>query len=136
MTSQLEFSNPFNELGFFSDVVTRLVELLNSNEVSVITPALRAIGNIVTGDDSQTQCILDHGALPAFHNLLKHHKINIQKEAAWTISNITAGNTNQIQQVLDQQLLPPVLEILTKVGNSNNTAKALESFFCVDSCTV
>ena len=116
--------------------MTRLVELLNSNEVSVITPALRAIGNIVTGDDSQTQCILDHGALPAFHNLLKHHKINIQKEAAWTISNITAGNTNQIQQVLDQQLLPPVLEILTKVGNPTNTAKALESFLCVVFCTV
>lgn len=96
--------------------MTRLVELLNSNEVSVITPALRAIGNIVTGDDSQTQCILDHGALSAFHNLLKHHKINIQKEAAWTISNITAGNTQQIQQVIDQQLLPPVLDILTKVS--------------------
>ena len=130
MTSQLEFFST-SLMNFFSDVVTRLVELLNSNEVSVITPALRAIGNIVTGDDSQTQCILDHGALPAFHNLLKHHKINIQKEAAWTISNITAGNTNQIQQVLDQQLLPPVLEILTKVGNSTNTAKALESFLSV-----
>jgi hypothetical protein len=38
-------------------VVPKLVELLGTAEVSVLTPALRAIGNIVTGDDSQTQVI-------------------------------------------------------------------------------
>lgn len=81
----------------------------------VITPALRAIGNVVTGDDHQTQLVLDHNCLNAFHNLLKHPKINIQKEAAWTISNITAGNTSQIQQVIDKGLLQPILEILIKV---------------------
>lgn len=69
--------------------------------------------------------LLNHGALSAFHSLLKHHKINIQKEAAETISIITAGNTQQIQQLIDQQLLPtthpplpPVLDILTKVTDS------------------
>ena len=36
-------------------VVGRLVELLTCSEVSIVTPALRAVGNIVTGDDSQTQ---------------------------------------------------------------------------------
>ena len=36
-------------------VVPTLVSLLASSEISVLTPALRAIGNIVTGDDSQTQ---------------------------------------------------------------------------------
>lgn len=99
----------------FLGVVPRLVELLASNEVPVITPALRAIGNIVTGDDHQTQLVLDHNCLDPFHELLKHPKINIQKEAAWTISNITAGNTAQIQQVVDKQLLQPILEILIKV---------------------
>ena len=39
----------------FVGVVPHLITLLASSEVSVLTPALRAIGNMVTGDDSQTQ---------------------------------------------------------------------------------
>jgi importin subunit alpha-2 len=40
---------------FLSGIVPVLIELLKSPEVSVLTPALRAIGNIVTGNDEQTQ---------------------------------------------------------------------------------
>ena len=94
---------------------------------SVLIPALRTVGNIVTGDDMQTQVefnaccvveavfyfvynmlieflwlilqyIIDHQALPCLLNLLTHnHKKSIKKEACWTISNITAGNKVQIQ---------------------------------------
>ena len=41
----------------------KLVELLGSNEVIVVTPALRAIGNIVTGNDEQTQVVINSGRL-------------------------------------------------------------------------
>lgn len=43
-------------------VIPRVVHLLSHDEVSVITPALRTIGNIVTGDDSQTQ--VKHSSYP------------------------------------------------------------------------
>ena len=43
----------------------RLVELLSSSTASVQTPALRTVGNIVTGDDTQTQFILNLNAMPA-----------------------------------------------------------------------
>ena len=46
---------------FVTGIVSRLVELLTCSEVSIVTPALRAVGNIVTGDDSQTQvCFCAH----------------------------------------------------------------------------
>ena len=61
------------------------------------TPALRAIGNIVTGDDTQTQEVVDQGALPVLKHLFQHQKSQIIKEAAWAVSNIAAGNSNQIQ---------------------------------------
>ena len=36
-----------------ANVVTRLTQLLSCGEITIVTPALRAIGNIVTGDDTQ-----------------------------------------------------------------------------------
>jgi len=63
----------------------------------VVSAALRAVGNIVTGDDVQTQVILNCGALPCLLHLMSSSKESIKKEACWTISNIAAGNRQQIQ---------------------------------------
>ncbi|KAL8464002.1 hypothetical protein ACS0TY_033803 [Phlomoides rotata] len=53
---------------------------------SVLIPALRTIGNIVIGDDLQTQSVISHDALPCLLSLLTHHhKKSIKKEACWTI---------------------------------------------------
>lgn len=79
------------------------------------TPSLRAIGNIVTGTDEQTQTVLDSGALSMFHKLLPHKKCNVQKEAAWTLSNITAGQHSQIQEVINSGLVPDLVKLLVNV---------------------
>lgn len=42
----------------------RLVELLSFDSTSVQTPALRSVGNIVTGNDVQTQVMINAGCLP------------------------------------------------------------------------
>lgn len=98
-----------------TDVVPRLIELLNhhhKNEVGILSPALRCIGNIVTGSDDQTQSVIDSNALPIFHALLNHSKISVQKEAAWTLSNITAGTQVQIQSVVSAELVPLLVHTL------------------------
>ncbi|CAI0476400.1 unnamed protein product [Linum tenue] len=72
-------------------VCPRLVELLLHPSPSVLIPALRTVGTIVTGDDLQTQCIINHQALLCLLNLLtNNYKKSIKKEACWNISNITA----------------------------------------------
>ena len=76
------------------------------------TPALRSVGNIVTGDDLQTQVVLASGALPALLSLLSSPKEGIRKEACWTVSNITAGSAQQIQAVIDANIIPPLINIL------------------------
>ena len=72
------------------------------------------LGNIVTGNDVQTDAVLQCNGLSVFAKLLQHPKLNLVKEAAWTISNITAGNSAQIQMVIDAGCLTPLIDILIK----------------------
>lgn len=96
-----------------SGVCRRLVELLLHTSPGVLVPALRTVGNIVTGNDMQTQVIINCGALACLLNLLMtNHKKSIKKEACWTISNITAGTKDQIQAVIDAGLIPPLIGLL------------------------
>ncbi|XP_028412948.1 importin subunit alpha-7-like isoform X2 [Dendronephthya gigantea] len=97
-----------------SGVCRRLVELLMHPFNSVVSASLRAVGNIVTGDDVQTQVILNCNALPSLLHLLSSSKETIRKEACWTLSNITAGNRAQIQMVIDANIIPMLVEILGK----------------------
>lgn len=94
-------------------VCRRLVELLSINAPSVLIPALRTVGNIVTGDDYQTQIIINCGALKSLLGLLQgDYKKSIKKEACWTISNITAGNKDQIQGIMEESIVPPLIHLL------------------------
>eukprot|EP00854_Cymbomonas_tetramitiformis_P019290 gene19290-23059_t len=96
-----------------SGVCRRLVELLQHRSPSVVIPALRTVGNIVTGDDVQTQAILDCGALSSLRGLLgEPHKKSIKKEACWTLSNIVAGTKDQIQLAVDAGVFPGVLHLM------------------------
>jgi importin subunit alpha-6/7 len=77
-----------------SGVTLRLVELLSHDKDAVVVPALRTVGNVVTGTDDQTQVVLNCNALQALYSILanaQHHKKSIIKEACWTVSNVTAG---------------------------------------------
>ncbi len=98
------------------------------------------MGNIVTGTDAQTQCVLNCDALAHFQTLLNHHKEKINKvcfslvnvivmkrtafiypfdfqEALWFLSNVTAGNQQQVQAVIDAGLVPLIVQHLSRVCN-------------------
>jgi importin subunit alpha-1 len=44
-------------------VIPKLIELLNHPYISILIPCLRSLGNIVTGEDRQTNEVLKAGAL-------------------------------------------------------------------------
>ncbi|KAB0397735.1 hypothetical protein E2I00_009147, partial [Balaenoptera physalus] len=88
--------------------------LLGATELPTVTPALRAIRNIVTGTDEQTQVVIDAGALAIFPSLRTNSKTNIQKKATRTMSNITAGRQNHVQQVVNHGLVPFLVDVLSK----------------------
>ena len=93
-------------------VCSRLVELLMHSSPNVQIPALRTLGNVATGSDTQTQVVIDCGVLPALLSLLQSPKKSIRKEACWIISNIAAGTRDQIQCVIEENLIEPLVEVL------------------------
>jgi len=93
-------------------ICARLIYLLQHGTNAVQVPALRTIGNIVTGDDSQTQAMLEQNPLPALLGTLSCQRKSLRKETCWTVSNITAGTAQQIQLVIDANLIPPLVNIL------------------------
>lgn len=94
--------------------VPHLVKLLGLNEPAIIVPALRSVGNLVTGNDAQTDEVIAAGGLQRIAMLLQHPKQSIVKEAAWTVSNVTAGNSTQVQYVLDSNIYHLIAEVLEK----------------------
>lgn len=83
------------------DVVESLVHMLASGQTQAIVPALRTLGNIVSGEDHQTQAVVDGGALSVVVPLLNHSKKNIRKESCWMLSNIAAGNKSQLSALVN-----------------------------------
>ena len=65
-----------------------LVKLLYNENKSLLTPVIRSIGNIVSGDDKQTQSVLDCDILPILYELYNHKSDTIRKEINWSLSNI------------------------------------------------
>lgn len=55
-----------------SNIVPKLIPLLSHKDPKLQTAALRAVGNIVTGTDEQTQVVLNCDALSHFPALLTH----------------------------------------------------------------
>ena len=74
----------------------KFIELMIHNKDTIKVPALRIVGNIITGNDVQTQTMLDLNVIDNLKLLLESPiKESIRKEIMWTISNITAGNWQQ-----------------------------------------
>lgn len=96
-----------------SGVAMRLVACLTHTSSKLKVPALRAIGNIVTGSDEQTQQIVNAGALPILGQLVTAGaKVQERKEACWAISNVAAGTPQQLAAVLQSGVLLPVSRAL------------------------
>lgn len=87
--------------------------MTRENEKAIKTPALRTVGNIVAGNELQTQLLINVGVLPCLSSLLIYHKHGICREACWAISNITAGNIDQIYAVINANIIPPLILLLS-----------------------
>ena len=94
-----------------SGVATTLIQLLENKEMKTKskTPIVRILGNFVSGNDSQTQAVLDAGILIHLAGLMGSQSKSIRKESSWLASNIACGNHAQITTLLQEP------RVLTKI---------------------
>lgn len=58
-------------------VTPKLIEFLSDPQSPLITPALRCLGNFVTGSDEQTQAVVNAGVLQRLGGLLRIPKVRL-----------------------------------------------------------
>lgn len=81
----------------------RLLELLENDKMT--RPVLRVFGNIASGNDKQTEVIIQLGLMEHLLKLIEHTDESFRIEVCWILSNITAGTRNQIQVIILLNLL-------------------------------
>ncbi|ETN71473.1 Armadillo/beta-catenin-like repeat protein [Necator americanus] len=95
-----------------SGVLPHVIEFLRDSDV-MVAPALRVLGNMSTGNDELTQCVVDLNTLDEIIPLSERSKsTTVVKECCWLISNIIAGTNSQIQAVIDAGIMPFIIEVL------------------------
>ena len=96
-------------------IIEKLVEYLDHDDIQ--NPALRAIGNLLAGEERHTQAVLDDPrVLPCFKKLLSHERQREVKETCYALSNISAGNPQQLQSLIQANFFPIILQMYYTVG--------------------
>ena len=133
--ARLEFFRGLSEpAGAAPGVIPAIVNLLQSPSKNVHLPALRTVGNLVTGSAADTDAVLEAGFLPIAPSLLQMRRV-VQKETCWALSNITAGVAAQKDAVIScDWFVPGMYEALNSTHGdvAKEAAWAVSNLF--DSC--
>jgi len=116
------------------ELCERLIELIrfptDMKSLSLCLPALRAITNIVSGDDYTTSMLISvENAFPHLVQLLQHSYTGIRKEVVLTFSNIAAGTIEQVQAVARSGVVEILLHKLTEQGVDYKMKREIVWFF-------
>jgi len=95
---------------------------------AVYRPALRMIGNLLSGDDFVTQTVLEAGYMEVIYPFLTHFTACTRKEMMWSLSNIMAGSHQQIEMLLSREKL---FEAIINSARSDVHVVQKEACFCI-----
>ncbi|CAG9322377.1 unnamed protein product [Blepharisma stoltei] len=113
------------------NIIQKLIDLTTHHNIKIQVPALRSIGNILSGTDEQAQMVLNSGILEKYQILLSTGKRQIKKEALWGISNITAGSDSQAVEVLGH----PCVYLVISELNDNDFDLKKEAAYAIGNTT-
>lgn len=109
-------------------IAKSLVEVVKEGKPQLVAPALRILGNFVSGSEAQTQAVIDANVLDVAMSVLTCQKRNLRKEMCWLLSNIAAGTQPQIAALLKA---PHVAETLVQKAIEADWETRKEAIYAV-----
>lgn len=112
---------------FETGITPLLMQILRrTDNIEIIVPALKILGNFSSGSDDLVDDLLQHGIindLPRFMNLAPTMQL-----AFWTASNLLGGTNEQCSMAMD--LMPLILQFIVAPVDQPTL---VESLFCLHS---
>ena len=94
--------------------IIQIVSDALSMDIQILTPALRVIGGICTGNDYHTSTLITLNILNVFDAILGHSEPSVRKEIYFALSNIAAGNCGHANAMLNHAVIRKVLAGFTE----------------------
>jgi len=111
-----------------SKMVKAFLDYLESAIFTIVTPALRCIGNILSSSNpSHIKMVVEGGGIEKLCKLVTHRKVSIRKEACWSASNLLADDANLVGRAMDVSMFSHLFHI---VRMDVNDVK-IEAIVCV-----
>ena len=105
-------------------VAFNAISLIKHPNLEVVTPAIRTLGNLVSGSDALTQLVVNKRPLDALKHLIDNRsEAALIKEACFAISNLCAGTRAQLQHVLEFEGGKLLVDVASRLPGLPSLAK-------------
>ncbi|KAL4499889.1 hypothetical protein ABPG72_015238 [Tetrahymena utriculariae] len=84
-----------------------------------LTFVIRTLANMSSGNEFQTDQLLQKDIYSYLNRFLEHPKESIRKDVCWLISNLSAGNPSQIEVFLNKNMLQTLIQRLNTEQSIN-----------------